>query len=147
MARKPNARFISAKPGPIAAGEAIRHEIEWIPSLGLNLTLRMDGFAWMFALLVSGIGFLVVIYSRYYISPEDSVRRFYLFFLAFTGLVISLWPYIVSPTITLWDAAAAPKSQAFLMVGTLFLMPVILGYVAWSYWVFRGKVRADSGYH
>ena len=69
------------------------------------------------------------------------------FFLAFTGLVISLWPYIVSPTITLWDAAAAPKSQAFLMVGTLFLLPIIMLYVVWSYWVFRGKVRGDHGYH
>ena len=70
---------------------------------------------------------------------------FALFFLAFTGLVISLWPYIAPPSITLWDAAAAPKSQAFMMVGTLFLLPVLLGYVTWSYWVFRGKVK--GGYH
>ena len=74
----------------IAEGETIRHEIEWIPSLGLDVTLRMDGFAWIFALLVSGIGFLVVIYSRYYISPADSVRRFYLFFLAFTGSMLGV---------------------------------------------------------
>jgi cytochrome d ubiquinol oxidase subunit II len=72
---------------------------------------------------------------------------FGLFFLAFTGLVISLWPYVAPPSITLWDAAVAPKAQAFLMVGTLFLLPVILLYVAWSYWVFRGKVRAGHGYH
>ncbi len=70
-----------------------------------------------------------------------------LFVLAFTGLVISLWPYIVPPSITLWDAAVAPKAQAFMMVGTLLLLPVILMYVAWSYWVFRGKVRAGHGYH
>jgi cytochrome d ubiquinol oxidase subunit II len=72
---------------------------------------------------------------------------FGLFFLAFTGLVISLWPYIVAPSITLWEAAAAPRSQAFLMIGTMFLLPVILLYVIWSYWVFRGKVRAGHGYH
>jgi cytochrome d ubiquinol oxidase subunit II len=72
---------------------------------------------------------------------------FGLFFLAFTGLVISLWPYIAPPSITLWDAAAAPKSQAFLMVGTLFLLPIVMLYVVWSYWVFRGKVRGDHGYH
>ena len=72
---------------------------------------------------------------------------FGLFFLAFTGLVISLWPYIAPPSITLWDAAVAPKAQAFLMVGTLFLLPVILLYVAWSYWVFRGKVKGTHGYH
>ncbi len=70
---------------------------------------------------------------------------FGLFFLAFTGLVISLWPYIAPPSITLWDAAASPKSQAFMMVGTLFLLPILLGYVTYSYWVFRGKVK--GGYH
>jgi cytochrome d ubiquinol oxidase subunit II len=69
-----------------------------------------------------------------------------LFVLGFTGLVISLWPNVVPPSVTLWDAAAPVRSQVFLMVGTMFLLPVILGYVAWSYWVFRGKVRA-GGYH
>ena len=72
---------------------------------------------------------------------------FGLFFLSFTGLVISLWPYIVPPSITLAAAAVEPKAQAFLMLGTLFLLPVILAYVAWSYWVFRGKVKAGHGYH
>jgi cytochrome d ubiquinol oxidase subunit II len=72
---------------------------------------------------------------------------FGLFFLAFTGLVISLWPYLIWPTITLWDAAAHPISQAFLLVGTMFLLPIILLYVIWSYWVFRGKVRAGHGYY
>jgi cytochrome d ubiquinol oxidase subunit II len=70
-----------------------------------------------------------------------------LFFLAYTGLIISLWPYVAPPSITLWDAAAAPISQVFLMVGTMFLLPIILMYVFWSYWVFRGKVRSDTGYH
>jgi len=72
-----------------------------------------------------------------------------LFFLTFTGLVISLWPYIAPPSITLWDAAVVPKAQGFLMLGTLFLLPVILLYVAWSYWVFRGKVTGahSHGYH
>ena len=60
----------------VANGENIRYQVEWLPSLGLDFTLRMDGFAWIFAMLVSGIGFLVVIYTRYYISPEDPVRRF-----------------------------------------------------------------------
>ncbi len=72
---------------------------------------------------------------------------FGLFFLAFTGLVISLWPLIAPPSVTLWDAAASPKALGFLMVGTLFLLPVLVLYVAWSYWVFRGKVRSDIGYH
>ena len=70
-----------------------------------------------------------------------------LFCMGYIGLAISLWPNIVPHSISLWDAAAAPRSQAFLLLGTLFLLPVIVGYTAWSYWVFRGKVRAEAGYH
>lgn len=70
-----------------------------------------------------------------------------LFFLAFTGLVISLWPYIAPPSVTLWDASASPISHQFFLIGTMFLLPVLMVYVTWSYWVFRGKVRGDTGYH
>jgi cytochrome d ubiquinol oxidase subunit II len=70
-----------------------------------------------------------------------------LFLLSFLGIAISLFPMIVPHAYTLWQAASAPAAQAFLIVGTLFLLPVILVYTAWSYWVFRGKVRADIGYH
>jgi multicomponent K+:H+ antiporter subunit A len=77
----------------IADGGVIRQEIPWLPSLGLNLVLRLDGFAWMFCMLVLGIGTLVVLYARYYMSPSDPVPRFFSFFLAFmgamTGLVLS----------------------------------------------------------
>ncbi|HMM64540.1 MAG TPA: cytochrome d ubiquinol oxidase subunit II, partial [Mesorhizobium sp.] len=66
---------------------------------------------------------------------------------SYLGIAISLWPMIVPHTYTLWDAASAQSTQAFLMVGTLFLLPVILMYTGWSYWVFRGKVRAEIGYH
>jgi cytochrome d ubiquinol oxidase subunit II len=70
-----------------------------------------------------------------------------LFLMCYLGLTISLFPYVVPHTVTLWDAAAAPQSQAFLLIGTVFLLPIILMYTGWSYWVFRGKVRADAGYH
>ncbi|MEX0827726.1 MAG: cytochrome d ubiquinol oxidase subunit II, partial [Haliea sp.] len=70
-----------------------------------------------------------------------------LFALGYLGLGISLWPYVVPPVYTIWDAAAAPESQAFLLVGVAVLIPVILGYTAYSYWVFRGKVKQDVGYH
>lgn len=70
-----------------------------------------------------------------------------LFAMCYLGLAVSLFPYIVPHALTLWDAAGAPQAQAFLLVGTLFLLPVIFAYTAWSYWVFRGKVRADAGYH
>ena len=74
----------------VGAGEVVRYTISWIPALGLDMTLRMDGFAWVFVTMVSGIGFLVVMYTRYYISAEDSVRRFYQLFLAFTGSMLGV---------------------------------------------------------
>jgi cytochrome d ubiquinol oxidase subunit II len=70
-----------------------------------------------------------------------------LFAMCYLGLAVSLFPYIVPHALTLWDAAGAPQAQAFLLIGTLFLIPIIFTYTAWSYWVFRGKVRSDSGYH
>lgn len=69
----------------IAAGGVLRQEIPWLPALGLNLVIRMDGFAWMFCMLILGIGSLVVLYARYYMSPADPVPRFFSFFLAFMG--------------------------------------------------------------
>ncbi len=70
-----------------------------------------------------------------------------LFLACYLGLAISLFPYIVPHVLTLWDAAAPPRTQAFLLLGTLFLIPIIFTYTGWSYWVFRGKVRGDMGYH
>ncbi|MDH5286031.1 MAG: cytochrome d ubiquinol oxidase subunit II [Betaproteobacteria bacterium] len=70
-----------------------------------------------------------------------------LFLLAYVGLVISNVPYLVPPTIDVWEAAADPKSLRFMLVGVLVLLPVILGYTVFNYWVFRGKVRAGEGYH
>ena len=70
-----------------------------------------------------------------------------LFVMSYVGIAISLFPLIVPYKYTLWEAASPPATQAFLIVGTLFLLPIILMYTGWSYWVFRGKVRADIGYH
>lgn len=70
-----------------------------------------------------------------------------LIFLAYTGLGISLWPNIVPPDISIWQAAAPAKSQSFTLVGVLVLVPVILAYTFYSYWVFRGKINVGEGYH
>jgi cytochrome bd ubiquinol oxidase subunit II len=70
-----------------------------------------------------------------------------LFAMSYLGIAISLWPMIVPGHFTLEQASASPSTQAFLLIGTLFLLPIILLYTAWSYWVFRGKVTADMGYH
>ena len=70
-----------------------------------------------------------------------------LVFLGYSGLGISLWPLIVPPELTIRAAAAPPQSMGFALVGALLIIPLILMYTAWSYWVFRGKVRAGDGYH
>jgi cytochrome d ubiquinol oxidase subunit II len=67
--------------------------------------------------------------------------------LGFTGMAISIWPHIVPPAITIWEAAAPRATQSFALVGTLIVLPLILAYTAWSYYVFRGKVADTGGYH
>ncbi|NMM77695.1 cytochrome d ubiquinol oxidase subunit II [Rhodococcus sp. SRB_17] len=70
-----------------------------------------------------------------------------LLFLGYTGLGISLWPNIIPPDISIWQAAGPAQSLGFTLVGALLIIPIILMYTAWSYWVFRGKVRHGDGYH
>ncbi len=70
-----------------------------------------------------------------------------LFLLGYVGLLIGIYPYLVPYQLTIHEAAAAPNSQSLLLVGAVVLLPLILGYTAYVYWVFRGKVKADAGYH
>lgn len=74
----------------VAQGGVLRQEIAWLPALGLSLVIRMDGFAWMFCLLILGIGALVVLYARYYLSPADPVPRFFAFLLGFMGAMMGV---------------------------------------------------------
>lgn len=69
-----------------------------------------------------------------------------LFGLTLVGLAISIWPDVIPGRVTIWEAAAPYESQLFMLVGASVLIPMILGYTAWSYWVFRGKV-GEEGYH
>jgi len=69
-----------------------------------------------------------------------------LFMLGFVGLGISIFPYVVPRAVTIWDAAAPASSQLFMLVGAAVIVPVILAYTGWAYWVFRGKV-GSHGYH
>ncbi|MFN4281784.1 MAG: cytochrome d ubiquinol oxidase subunit II [Alphaproteobacteria bacterium] len=83
--------------------------------------------------------------KRHEVAPL--LISFGLFGLSYLGLAISVWPNVVPPNISIWQAASAPTSQMFMLVGAVIVVPVMLGYIAYSYWVFRGKVRADAGYH
>ena len=66
--------------------------------------------------------------------------------LGMIGLGISMWPYVVPDSVTIWQAAAPERSQVFMLIGVAIVMPIILAYTGWAYWVFRGKVGAE-GYH
>ncbi|MBR9903684.1 MAG: cytochrome d ubiquinol oxidase subunit II [Gammaproteobacteria bacterium] len=70
-----------------------------------------------------------------------------IFLFTYLGLIASKWPVIVPPNYTIWDASSAPESQLFLLIGFLFVIPIVLAYTAWTYWVFRGKVKVGEGYH
>jgi len=70
----------------------------------------------------------------------------FIIFLGYTGLAISLWPNIVPPSLSIWAAAAPIQSMAFALVGTLFIIPIILVYTSWSYYVFRGRSDVEEGY-
>jgi cytochrome d ubiquinol oxidase subunit II len=85
------------------------------------------------------------------LAKKQDYRPFFLslalFALSYAGLGISMWPYIVPRSITIWQAAAPANSQVFMIWGVAVLVPIILAYTAWAYYVFRGKVSAGAGYH
>jgi cytochrome bd ubiquinol oxidase subunit II len=124
----------------------------WTPILNEDIAQRW--FSWPNLLLLSPVPILTglaalwllrALYKRYEVLPF--VLSMGLFLLCYLGLGISLWPYVIPPDISLWDAASPPESQGFLLVGVLFLLPAILFYTFYAYYVFRGKVTQDVGYH
>ena len=96
--------------------------------------------------LLTGVIFFALLRS---LSKKRRYRPFLLalglFALGMIGLGISMWPYVIPDSVTIWQAAAPERSQVFMLIGTVIIMPIILGYTAWAYWVFRGKV--EEGYH
>jgi cytochrome bd ubiquinol oxidase subunit II len=123
----------------------------WTPFLDARIATRW--FSWPNAVVLAPVPIATAALAwwlwRSLARGRDSapfIAAMGLFAMCYLGLAISLFPYVVPLTITLWDAAAAPQSQAFLLIGTLFLLPIIFMYTGWSYWVFRGKVKTDMGY-
>ncbi|MET7143281.1 cytochrome d ubiquinol oxidase subunit II [Xanthomonas sp. PPL139] len=125
----------------------------WLPFLDSRIMARWfhDGNFWW----LSPVPLLVLLNAvalwRAAMAQGRDARPFVLtlcfFVLGFFGLVLGIWPNIVPPGLTIWEAASPPSSQGFVLVGLSVLLPVILGYTAWSYRVFRGKITADTGYH
>ena len=124
----------------------------WTPFLNAGFANRW--FTWPGIALTSpvpvlvallALGFYVGLAKQHNLTPFLCALGW--FVLSFAGLGISLFPAIVPPSVTIWDAAAPPESQAFLLVGAIVLVPLILAYTGYAYWVFRGKVQHGVGYH
>jgi cytochrome d ubiquinol oxidase subunit II len=114
------------------------HE-RWFDFPGLLVTLPMP-------LLVLAVSLLAWVSLRGRRDHAPFLLSLILFLLAMIGLAISIWPDVIPGRVTIWQAAAPRQSQLFMLVGAAVLIPLILAYTAWSYWVFRGKV-GEEGYH
>ena len=125
----------------------------WLPFLSSGVMARwFEGgrFMWL-----SPVPLLVLLatFGLWRAIPRDDrdarpfVLSLSLFLLGFAGLLLGMWPNIVPPALTIWDAAAPPATQGFALAGLVVLLPAILGYTWWSYSVFKGKIAADAGYH
>ncbi|MBN9314952.1 MAG: monovalent cation/H+ antiporter subunit A [Devosia sp.] len=139
----------------IAAGGTLRHELAWLPDLGLTIVLRLNGLSWMFAAMITGIGFLVVLYARYYLQPDEPVARFFSLFLGFMGAMLgivlsgnliqlvifweltSIFSFLL---IGYWHTYASARDgarMALIVTGTgglaLFLAMLLIGHIVGSY--------------
>jgi cytochrome d ubiquinol oxidase subunit II len=120
----------------------------------LHMEYAQRWFAWPNIILTAPVPIAVagvtLLLLRSLANKQD-YRPFFLtlalFGLSYAGLGISMWPYIVPRSITIWQAASPENSQIFMLFGVAILIPMILGYTAWAYYVFRGKVKPESGYH
>ena len=124
----------------------------WVPMLDNEIASRWFGWPNIAFLCPVPLAVLATTAALY-----RSVRGFHevspfllamlLFLMGYLGLVISIWPNVIPPDISIWDAASPPETQSFLLVGIAVLVPLILAYTAWSYWIFRGKVGDHTAYH
>lgn len=124
----------------------------WLPFLGADLMARW--FAWphflvllpvpLLTLLNAGALWLAIV-RRHELAPF--LLSWCFFLLGFIGLLIGMWPNIMPPSLSIWDAASPVQSQGFVLVGALIMLPAVLAYTAWSYHVFRGKVTAEKAYY
>lgn len=120
----------------------------WTPFMNADIARRW--FSWPNIIFLSPVPIVtgaIAFFEWRVLNNRSEMLPFFgamgLYLMSYLGIGISLFPMIVPHHLTLWQAASSPDTQAFLIVGTLFQLPIILMYSAWSYWVFRGKVRAN----
>jgi cytochrome d ubiquinol oxidase subunit II len=120
----------------------------------LSVQYAQRWFTWPNIILTAPVPIAVAVVTAMLLrslANKQDYRPFFLslalFALSYAGLGISMYPYIVPQSVTIWQAASPRTSQIFMLFGVAVLIPLILAYTAWAYWVFRGKVRPESGYH
>jgi cytochrome d ubiquinol oxidase subunit II len=113
-----------------------------------TLWFSLPNFFLLLPMPLLSIGVFILLWRDLHTKREN--RPFFLslglFMLNYIGLGISLWPWLVPFEITLWQAAAAPESQSLLLIGTVIMLPLILCYVGYCYYVFRGKTTHEATY-
>jgi multicomponent K+:H+ antiporter subunit A len=114
--------------GDVNDGGVVRAGLAWLPQWGLSLSLRLDGLAWVFTLLVSGVGTLVVFYARYYMSPADPVPRFFSFLLAFMGAMLGI-----------------VLSGNLIQLAVFWELTSFTSFMLIAYWYHRGEARRGAG--
>jgi cytochrome d ubiquinol oxidase subunit II len=141
-----------AKPIVLALLVAIAIVSLWTPLAHPEIASRW--FSFPNIIFFSPVPILVVLSSlailwtiQRHAHATPFVLALVLVFLGYTGLAISIWPNIIPPSVSIWEAASPPQSLGFALVGALFIIPFILLYTAWAYYVFRGKVKAGEGSH
>jgi cytochrome bd ubiquinol oxidase subunit II len=123
----------------------------WLPFLSSAVMARWfasGNFLWLSPVPLLALVNAVLLWRAVLRRREQApfVLALSFFGLGFAGLMLGMWPNLLPPDLSLWDAAAPPSSQGFVLIGTLIMLPAVLGYTAWSYCVFRGKVTRDGGY-
>ena len=147
-----NMAFLSTRPLVAVVIAFMGLVSAWLPYLNSHIMARWfetGHFKWLFPVPLAALINAGLLWRAIKRKAERS--PFWLavafFALGFIGLIVGVWPNIIPPDLTIWEAAAPPRTQSFVLVGTLIMLPAILGYTWWSYSVFRGKVAPGSGYH
>jgi cytochrome d ubiquinol oxidase subunit II len=113
-----------------------------------TLWFSLPNFFWLLPMPALSIVFAYLVWHTASIGKEYGpfLYSLGLFLMNYIGLGISLWPWLVPYEITIWQAAAAPESQSLLLVGTVIMLPVVLTYTAYCYYLFRGKTSHEEAY-
>jgi cytochrome bd ubiquinol oxidase subunit II len=124
----------------------------WTPFMSTRIEERWFGgdhlvYLWPIPVATAAVALICWAGIRKGSGVQTFLSAMTLFLLCFFGLSVSTFPYLVPASLTIWDAAAAPQSQIFSLIGALLFLPLILAYTAFVYWTFRGKVSEGGGYH